>query len=224
MGWWERKDGGRTTSERDSRDTAHPVCTQGCLSGSLAVSPADSRAGGALRWASLEELWAVSHRAAHGDVFISVYLASVGPAGWACSGVGPRSWGHSAWGGGCGRELSRRGGGLPQAWAGSLGEGHRIHVALEPLFCTQRLAGPSSGTAGVLFCPEAQSSDNCPRHLGQNVSIGDGAGKWVALQVQPHRQGTICSMQGMKDRHKLCRPTRLNSLVHFPFSEAWSGK
>ena len=144
--------------------------------------------------------------------------------GGLCSGVGPRSWGHSAWGGGCGRELSHRGGGLPQAWAGSLGEGHRIHVALEPLFCTQRLASPSSGTAGVLFCPEAQSSDNCPRHLGQNVSIGDGAGKWVALQVQPHRQGTICSMQGMKDRHKHCRPTRLNSLVHFPFSEAWSGK
>ena len=144
--------------------------------------------------------------------------------GGLCSGVGPRSWGHSAWGGGCGRELSSRGGGLPQAWAGSLGEGHRIHVALEPLFCTQRLAGPSSGTAGVLFCPEAQSSDNCPRHLGQNVSIGDGAGKWVALQVQPHRQGTICSMQGMKDRHKHCRPTRLNGLVHFPFSEACSGK
>ena len=33
--------------------------------------------------------------------------------GGLCSGVGPRSWGHSAWGGGCGRELSHRGGGLP---------------------------------------------------------------------------------------------------------------
>lgn len=83
MGWWERRDGGKMTSERDSRDTAHPVCTHGCLSGSLAASPADSRAGGGLRWASLEELWAVSHHAAHRDVFISVYLASVGLAGWA---------------------------------------------------------------------------------------------------------------------------------------------
>ena len=124
MGWWERKDGGRTTSERDSRDTAHPVCTQGCLSGSLAVSPADSRAGGALRWASLEELWAVSHRAAHGDVFISVYLASVGPAGWALQwGWAPKLGAPCMGGGLWERAESQRWGAPPRLGQGAWGKG-----------------------------------------------------------------------------------------------------
>lgn len=188
MGWWERKDSGKTTSERDSRDTAHPVCTQGCLSDSLAASPADSRAGGGLRWASLEELWVVSHHAAHGDVFISVYLASVGLLGGLCSGVALRSWGHSAWGDGCGRELSRRGGGLPQAWAGSLGEGHRIHLDLAPLFCTQRLAGPFSGTAGVSFCPEGAVPSLEPRAWITAPDIWDR----MSPSVMEQESGWLC--------------------------------
>lgn len=79
------------TSERDSRDTAHPVCTHGRLSGSLAASPADSRAGAGLRWASLEELWAVSHHAAHRDLC----LPCLGGPGWVgfAVGLGPEAGG-----------------------------------------------------------------------------------------------------------------------------------
>lgn len=93
MGWWERRDSGKMTSERDSRDTAHPVRTHGCLSDSLAASPADSRAGGGLRWASLEELCAVSHHAAHGDVFIC--LPCLGGPSWVgfAVGLGPEAGG-----------------------------------------------------------------------------------------------------------------------------------
>ena len=98
MGWWERRDSGKMTSERDSRDTAHPVRTHGCLSDSLAASPADSRAGRGLLLSQLEKLtqeqgvgcagqaWkscALSVTMQPMGMFSSVCLASVGPAGWA---------------------------------------------------------------------------------------------------------------------------------------------
>ena len=96
-------------------------------------------------------------------MFSSVYLASVGLAGLVLQWNWALKLGAQCIGDGCGRELNRRGWGLPQAWAGSLGEGHQIHLALEPLFCTQRLASPVSGTAGVLFCPEGAVPSLEPR-------------------------------------------------------------
>ena len=85
--------------------------------------------GSLLAW---EEVGLASHRESQKDIFITVSLASMGPAGWALQG----DWAarlRAQYGG-----LSHSGVGLPQAWVGSLGETHRIYLVLESLDRTTR--------------------------------------------------------------------------------------